>query len=421
MMQYPKTLRTKPEIPIRILRIIARLNVGGPSIQAITLAKDLSSDGYKSLLVTGKVGTNEEDMGYLAREKDVKPITIVELGREISLLNDIRAFLVLRRIVRKFKPHIVHTHTAKAGTVGRLAAVSVNLTSFRSRRIKIVHTFHGHVFHSYFKSYKTFIFVLIERVLAKFTSRIIVISNLQKIDICSRFKIAADKKVNIIPLGFDLSKFGKDKKTRKIVRAKYLNSNSKNKFLVGIVGRLTDVKNHSLLIRAFKVLKDRKVDYFKCILVGDGELKESLMSEVLKLGLKDSFIFVGWQKDMPSLYQAFDVVVTTSRNEGTPVTLIEAMASGIPVAATDVGGVRDLFGSLEGESDQGFSLAQNGILIRPGDAEAVANALMFLFNEKERAERMAERARDFIQKNYSFDRLSYDIRSLYRELVPDNH
>jgi glycosyltransferase involved in cell wall biosynthesis len=406
---------------MRILRIIARLNVGGPSIQAITLTNDLSSNGFKSVLVTGQVGSDEEDMEYLAREKGVNPIKVPELGREISIINDIKAFFAIRRIIRDFKPQIVHTHTAKAGTLGRIAAVSVNLTSVRSR-IKIVHTFHGHVFHSYFKSYKTKIFMFIEKVLARFTHKIIVISNLQKIDICNRFKIANEKKVRVIPLGFDLTNFGKNRKTAKIIRSKYLGEISEKKYLVGIIGRLAPIKNHSLLIKAFKVLKDRKKDHlFQCIFVGDGELREKLMNEVLELNVNDLIVFAGWQKDVAAFYNAFDAVILTSKNEGTPVTLIEAMASGLPVAATDVGGVRDLLGSVENETDEGFTISQNGILIRPEDEEAVANALMFLLNEKEKSQRMASNAKGHVKKNYSFERLSNDIKLLYRELVPENN
>jgi glycosyltransferase involved in cell wall biosynthesis len=402
----------------KILRIIARLNVGGPAIQAITLTSELSSTGYQTMLVCGNVSPHEGDMAYLAAKKGVQPFAVPELGREISVVHDWKAFLALRKIIRQFKPHIIHTHTAKAGTLGRLAALSINLSHKHKTKISVVHTFHGHIFHSYFGFLKTSAFVQIERLLARFTDRIVVISELQKRDICNRFKVAKREKVKVIQLGFDLSNFKDCMKYRRSVRQKFLRNDPKEAFLVGAIGRLTPVKNHSLLLKAIKQLNDQgRGDSFRFLIVGDGELRRDLIKEASDLGLQDQVIFVGWQQDMPPVYGALDAVVITSKNEGTPVTLIEAMASDKPVVATDVGGVRDLLGGTKGAVHGAFELARNGILVPSGDAKAFADALIFLQENREICARIASNSKDFVERQYSIERLLDDIKSLYEELI----
>ena len=404
--------------PIRILRIIARLNVGGPAIQTITLTSELSSGGYQTMLVCGNVSPHEGDMAYLAAKKGVQPFAVSELGREISVVHDWKAFLALRKIIRRFKPQILHTHTAKAGTLGRLAALSVNLSFREKTKIRVVHTFHGHIFHSYFGFLKTSVFIQIERLLARFTDRIIAISEIQRRDICDRFRVAKRDKVRVIQLGFDLSNFNDCMKYRRAVRKKYLSREFKEAFLVGAIGRLTPVKNHSLLLKAIKHLKGQdKGDSFRFLIVGDGELRTDLIKEASDLGIQDQIIFVGWQKDMPPIYGALDAVVITSKNEGTPVTLIEAMASEKPVVATDVGGVRDLLGGSRRQVHGAFELARNGILVPPGDAKTFADALMFIQENREICARIAKNSKDFALEQYSSERLLDDIKSLYDELI----
>jgi glycosyltransferase involved in cell wall biosynthesis len=403
--------------PIRILRIIARLNVGGPAIQAVSLTSGLSPDRYQTLLVCGKVSASEGDMAYLAEEKGVRPFFIPELGREISLADDLKCFFALRRIIRRFRPHIVHTHTAKAGTLGRLAAMSINATSGCERKISIVHTFHGHVFHSYFSALKTFAFIHIEKLLARYTDRIVTISPLQKRDISDRFRIAGREKVNIIRLGFDLSDFSNcDRKGAKL-REKYLLKGASDKFLVGIIGRLAQVKNHQLLLKAVMWLKKwGKADLFGFLIVGDGELRQDLENETRNSGLQEEIIFTGWHKEMPPVYGALDAVALMSKNEGTPVTLIEAMAASKPVVATGVGGVRDLLGKTREKRANGVQLADNGILVPPEDAEALAHALLFLLENRKKIDQMTMNARDFVSRKYSLKRLIDDIENLYVEL-----
>ncbi len=405
--------------PIRILRIIARLNIGGPAIQAVFLTRFFSNAHYQTMLVCGKVDSSEGDMGYLAKEKGVTPHYIPELGREISLYSDLKAFITLRRIIKRFDPHIVHTHTAKAGSLGRLAVLSLLiLPRRRYRRIKLIHTFHGHVFHSYFNTIKTSVFVRIERFLSKFTDRIITISPLQKKDICHKYRIANPKKVSVIPLGFDLARFsGRDNDGEK--RTRYLSHGSDSVLLVGIIGRLTHVKNHRMFLNAVKHLESLgKGHFFKFLIVGDGVLKQELIGHSAKLGISESVSFIGWQRDMPSIYNALDIVVITSLNEGTPVTLIEAMAAGKPVIATDVGGVRDLFPGIDGKKHpKGYELTRNGILIPSGKSTILANALLYILENQETAFKMSQHARDFVLKRYSMQRLVNDMESLYSKLI----
>ena len=403
--------------PLRILRIIARLNVGGPSIQAISLA-GLLPDRYKTMLVCGTLSPHEGDMAYLADEMGVRPFVIPELGREISLVDDLKGFLALRRVIKDFRPHIIHTHTAKAGTLGRLAAFSVNMRRRPQNRIRVVHTFHGHVFHSYFSTLKTLAFILIERFLARTSNRIVVISSLQKEDICNRFRVAKEKKIRVIPLGFDLSDFKNCDQDRMALREKFIPGISEEVFLVGIIGRLVPVKNHSLLLRAMKILKDQgKLDLFRFLIVGDGELRTELSHEAGALGVRDSVIFAGWQKDMPSVYGSLDAVALTSKNEGTPVALIEAMAAARPVVATDVGGVRDLLGETGAVPPHGFQVATNGIIVAPGDEKAMATALIFLLENRGVSDQMAENSAKFVSNRYSLERLLVDVDGMYRELT----
>ncbi|MGB9439631.1 MAG: glycosyltransferase, partial [Desulfobacterales bacterium] len=326
--------------PIRILRLIARLNIGGPAIQAITLSSELAGDQYQTLLVCGSLSPGEGDMTYLAIEKGVRRFIVKELGRNISLLDDLKSLFIIRKIIKRFKPDILHTHTAKAGTLGRLAVLSLRVPIFSSKTIRVFHTFHGHTFHSYFNRLKTFIFILVERFLARFTDSIIVVSEQQKEDICDTFKIADEKKVQVIRLGFDLSVYEKNEPKEKTLVKNSGFCKSPDSLRVGIVGRMTPIKNHFMLLEAINYLRmSAKIDRFKFIVVGDGELKTILMKEAEKLNVKDAISFRGWQKDMPAVYSELDIVVLTSKNEGTPVAIIEAMAASRPVVATAVGGV----------------------------------------------------------------------------------
>jgi glycosyltransferase involved in cell wall biosynthesis len=390
--------------------LISRLNIGGPAVHAVALSTLFSEGRYRSLLVCGRVGVHEGDMSYLAASKGVKPAFVPALGRNISIGDDLESFAQVRHIIRKFNPHIIHTHTAKAGTVGRLGGWSLNLARGSRQRIKLVHTFHGHVFHDYFGPLKTMFFIQIERLLARFTDRIVVISPSQEEDICNTYRIASPSRVRVVPLGFDLSRYRAE--------SKFQETENRGPYVVGIVGRLTHVKNHRLLLEAARDLKDHAGDQdFKFLVVGDGELRMQLVKYAKTLGVEQSFVFTGWKKDMPFIYGMMDAVVLTSLNEGTPVTLIEAMAAGKPVIATDVGGVRDLLGRAERPAHEGFNLAQHGILVPSGNRKILTEAILFSSQNRALMHQKGKKARDFVLQECSLERMTKELDGLYRELV----
>jgi glycosyltransferase involved in cell wall biosynthesis len=404
--------------PIRILRAIARLNIGGPAIHVISLCERLSRDRYQTRLVCGRVGPHEGDMSYLASEKKIEPLMIGNLGREIGLLEDITALMELRSQVKQFDPHIIHTHTAKAGTLGRVTGMSLNAARRKRSRIRLVHTFHGHVFHSYFSPFKSLAFVQIERFLAKFTDRIIVVSPVQKKEICHKYSIADPAKVTVIPLGFDLQGFKAGCDSGRAVRKQFFPGAPDGICVVGIVGRLTRVKNHRMFLEAAKELMETAGgEGFRFLIVGDGELKEDLINHAKGLGVSHAVAFSGWQKDMAAAYSAMDIVALTSLNEGTPVTLIEAMAAGKPVVATEVGGVPDLLGSIDKRETEGYKVAERGLLVPPGKPRDLTKALLHFTKNREWAVQMAEKASRFACEKFSVERLVRDMESLYEELM----
>lgn len=403
---------------IRILRIIARLNIGGPAIQAIALTHHFSGPRFQSLLTCGQTSPWEGDMMYRAREIGVKPFFLSNLKRDLSFRADLYTLWSLLKIIVRFKPHIIHTHTAKAGALGRIAALLINLARLFNPSIKTVHTFHGHVFHSYFGSLKTYLFRIVEQVLGFFTDRIVVISHRQKNDICYRFKVAKSDKVQVIPLGFELNDFFEPSIAgKKALDSAWIATNYK-RYRIVIVGRLTAVKNHGMLLDAIQKLKQRgQEDQFHFYVVGDGELKESLLDKVSKLALEKSVSFMGWQQNMPAVYALMDAVVLTSLNEGTPVALIEAMASGKPVVATEVGGVPDILGQVQSGLRHGFRIWENGIGVSSGDSSALCEALLFLKNDPKTVAQLSMNARNYVYQQHSLERLFKDIEALYLQLV----
>ena len=406
------------ERPIRILRLIARLNIGGPAIQVITLSSSRLGEQYETLLVCGDINPGEGDMSYLALEQGVRPYVIKSIKRKISLFGDLKSLWVIRKIIKRFQPQIIHTHTAKAGSLGRVAALTIGIPFISAGKFRLVHTFHGHTFHSYFNRLKTFAFIQIERILAGFSDKIIVISTKQKDDICHRYKIANEKKVQIISLGFDLSKFGEIKTRPNNSTDKNADPSNPKPLRVGLVGRLTAVKNPFLFLQAARCLKDMgKIDCFRFDVVGDGELKDRVIAAAEKLGVRDFVVFRGWQKNMSSVYSKLDAVALTSKNEGTPGAIIEAMASSRPVIASAVGGVPDLIGNIIEKKTDGFQIAERGLSVPSGDAGALAAALLFIFNNVSSLEPMVRRAKEFVLANYCQDRFLKDISMLYDELL----
>jgi len=392
----------------KILRIIARLNIGGPAIHTILLTDGLDKSRFESLFVCGLIDKDEGDMSYYAVKKNVKPVFIPELRREVNLFNDITAFVKIYKIIKSVQPDIVHTHTAKAGTLGRFAAILYNsLRPFR-KRIILIHTFHGHIFEGYFSIIKTRFFIFVERILAFFTCKIITVSESLKKELIY-LKIAKENKIKIVPLGLELDNLLKI--PPRVGAA--LN--------IGIVGRLVPIKNHRLFLEAAtRVISDNHETRLKFIIIGDGELRDELKDYSRKLGISDKVGFLGWQKDPVSVYSQLDVVTLTSMNEGTPVSLIEAMASGRAVVATDVGGVRDLLGkeiNVEIKRTANFAVLERGIIVKPGDSLGVAAALNFILENNDLRKNIIDRARSFVSEAFAKERLIRDIENLYSGLL----
>ena len=414
--------RPKPEdFKIRVLRFIARLNVGGPSIHVYLLTTGLDPKRFHSTLVTGRISPQEGDMGYLFQSALEQPVIIGNLQREINPLMDTKAFMEILRLLRHEKPDIVHTHTAKAGTSARLAAIVYN--HIYNGNTHTVHTFHGHVFTGYFSQAKSSMFIWIERFLARSTDVIVAISRTQKIDLAQKFRIAPAHKIKVIPLGFNLAPFLKKGSHNEGSFRKSLGK-GKDTLLIGIVGRLVPIKNHVLFLDMAKILiNENKYLNIFFVLVGDGELRKELEALVENKGLKNHVSFCGWRRDLPEVYADLDILALTSKNEGTPVSIIEAMAAGTSVISTDAGGVKDLLGASEKETlfEKGYTVCKRGILCRNNDAAAFAGGLKCLLEmDKKKRALMTEEARDFAVQTFSNERLLQDMERLYLEMMKSN-
>jgi len=415
---YETAIDTRPSSPrIKVLRFIARLNVGGPSIHVHLLTTGLDGNRFDSSLVTGKISPQEGDMSYLFEDSsETKPIIISELQREISPVMDLKAFLQIFRILRQKNPDIVHTHTAKAGTNARLAVMMHNF--LRRKSTQTVHTFHGHVFEGYFNRVKSLSFIWIERFLARSTNVVVAISKTQKNELSEKFRIAPAAKIKIIPLGFDLKPFLESNAlTGRFREGLGINGHT---LLIGIVGRLVPIKQHVIFLDAAKIFIEQNPGIkVKFVLVGDGELREKLEAYSERKGLSDHVELCGWMRDLPEVYADLDILALTSLNEGTPVSIIEAMAASTPVIATDAGGVLDLLGPQDGgPPSDGFMICRRGILCKKGDALGFAKGLKYLATiDTSKREELVRNARTFVEQSFSKDRLVKEIEGLYLDLL----
>jgi glycosyltransferase involved in cell wall biosynthesis len=404
--------------------------VGGPAKHVAWLEAGLRECGVRSLLVAGVVPKGEDDMGYFAEGLGVKPYVIPEMSREVSPKDALTIWKLYRLMLRE-RPDVVHTHTAKAGTVGRAAGMLYKwLTPSalwgRPRRCRFVHTYHGHIFHSYYGPLKTRLFLLVEQALARLaTDRVVVISPQQLEEINARFRVGRREQFTVIPLGLDTRPFDDWRVRRAHARAEMRAGESE--MLVGIVGRLTEIKNHELFLEAAALLKERRAEdpaaggRVRFVVIGDGHLRGRLESRARALGLGDDVEFAGLRDDPEDFYPALDVVALTSHNEGTPLTLIEAMANSRAVVATAVGGVVDLLGGVaesELRRPHHWQICERGVQVRAGDAEGFADALAHLAARPELREALGERGREFVARKYSVGRLVSDVLGLYEELAP---
>lgn len=411
----------------KIVRIIARLNTGGPARHVVWLADGLRDD-FNTELVCGSVPSGEGDMSYFAAEYDVEPFIIEEMSRELSPRDIISLWKLYRKLLRE-KPAIIHTHTAKAGTLGRIAGFSYKWFTPQTligkpRRVKFVHTYHGHVFHSYYGKLKTRFFLAIEQVLAKLaTDKIIVLSEQQRREINEQFKVGKPKQFEIIGLGVDLQPFENWQNRRHILRDE-INA-APDEILIGLVGRLTEVKNHSLFLQIAKIWQERESQNprrIRFLIIGDGHLRGKLEAEASSLNLSN-VTFMGERKDAQNFYPALDVVALTSLNEGTPLSLIEAMANERATISTAVGGTIDLLGAKNGlklkddDSTKSFQIVERGILVASEDAESFYQGLRELLMDDNLRKNFGQRGKTFVYDNYSRERLISDIKRLYQNLL----
>jgi len=391
----------------KILRILNRLIIGGPSHNAVLLTKYLEPD-YDTVLVVGGKGEDEQDATHLATCLGIQPYTIPEMQRAIDPVMDRIAYKKIKEIIKIYKPDIVHTHAAKSGAIGRLAAQACKVPV-------VVHTFHGHVFHSYFTPFQSKIFVKTEKYLASRSSGIIAISNLQEQELSSIYKIAPTEKITIIPLGFNLEKFqiNQDQK-REEFRKEY--QIQPNEIAIGIIGRLVRVKNHQMFLRVIEKVLSVMPSGVRFFIIGDGDIRKSLETQLDKYNVQHTFYpeqavvaavtFTSWLIEMDQVYAGLDIVALTSFNEGTPVSIIEAQAAERPVVSTDVGGVKDIIQ----ENISGF-------VTHVDDDDNFTKYLLQLINDAALRKEMGKAGKVNVSTRYSFQRLVSDTKKFYDGLL----
>jgi glycosyltransferase involved in cell wall biosynthesis len=366
------------------------------------------SDQYKTLLVGGAKDDSEESSDFILDNLGLKPVIVEEMKREIDLKNDYAAYKKIKQIIEEFNPDIVHTHASKAGTLGRLAAVSCKVPV-------IVHTFHGHVFHSYFGKLKTAFYKNIERYLAKRSTAIIAISDIQKNELTDIHRICPAEKVHVIPLGFDLARFQENiSEKRNSFRKRY--NIDEDEIVITIVGRLVPVKNHSLFLEALKIVSERTGQKIRALIVGDGESRAEVEAKASELGIpfidgtksneKSLLTFTSWIKEVDIALAGSDIVALTSFNEGTPVSLIEAQAAGKPIVSTNVGGIENVV--IPGET---------ALLTSDNDPEEFAELLLKITENNLLRASMAEKGWKHVREKFHFTRLVSDMEKLYSKLL----
>ena len=383
---------------IKVLRIINRFNIGGPTYNATFLTKFLSDD-FETLLIGGLPEKNEANSLHILEKYGVEPLLLPEMKREPNLQSDRIALKKIKSIINEFQPDIVHTHASKAGALGRKAALSCKVPI-------IVHTFHGHVFHSYFGKVKTLIFKNIERYLAKKTAGIIAISDIQKKELCEIHKIAPKEKTKVIPLGFDLEIFQKDyEKNRTHTRNKY--EIDESTVAIAIVGRITAIKDHHYFLDVIESVFKSSNKKIKIFIVGDGNLKQEIEKRLIPMkNIGIDISLTSWIYNIAEFNAGMDIMCLTSKNEGTPVSLIEAQASNLPVVSTEVGGVADIVK----QNETGF------IIPRTNKSEFVTKLKLLIENDELR-DKMKLKGWQNVYVKYSYQRLAKDTENYYLELL----
>jgi len=386
-------------VSLSIVHVIARLNVGGAALHVLQLAREQSRRGHDVIVVAGTLAAGEESMEYVADELGVQLVRLPVLQRELSLRADPAAILALRKLIRQRRPDVLHTHTAKAGATGRLGALAAGGACPRAR----VHTYHGHVLSGYFSKRWEHLFRWIERMLAHTSGTLVAVSVEVRDDLVG-FGVAPERRFAVVPYGFDLPAWSEaDDEARQAIRAEV--GAGDETFVVGWAGRLTAIKRPLDLVRTLRVLVDNGVDAL-LVLVGDGEDRGAVEALAAELGVADRCRFVGFQKQIRPWYAAFDALILTSANEGTPVVAIEALAAGRPVVATRAGGT----GAVVRDGETGY-------LEAIGDTDALAERLATLGRDPELRRRMGARGGEDIRARFAVDRMADEIETVYRRLL----
>lgn len=391
----------------RVLRIFNRMIVGGPVLNATYLTRYMAPE-FETLMVVGEKDEHEQDATYLAQQLGVDVVTIPEMGRSINLGADWNAYRKLQKLIRDFRPQVVHTHAAKPGALGRMAAHSMGVPA-------IVHTFHGHVFHSYFNRYKSGLYIQTERWLARRTHAIVAISDQQKKELVTDFGIAPAAKFHVIRLGLDLDKFGEDQETkRNLFRSQY--GLAPDEVAIGIIGRLVPVKNHELFLQGIRHVLQHSRKKVRAFIIGDGETREQLKNSAQALGIpfsvhtdqqhKKPLVFTSWRNDVDVVMAGLDIVTLTSFNEGTPVSLIEAQAAARPIVSTRVGGIQDIV--KEGST---------ALLADSNDTPGYCSQLLRLAEDDTLRLGMGKEGPSLVSSRFSYQRLVREMSALYHQLL----
>ena len=381
-------MSTTFESPIRVMRIIARMNVGGPAVQVSGLMRGINAVDFDHRLFTGYCAANEAD--YLETvATDVQAIRIEGFGRRVSVRGDIRAFIALVKEIRTFKPHIIHTHTAKAGFLGRIASIISLQPSIR------VHTFHGHLLNGYFGSFKRLLVVIAEKILAIFTDQLLAVGDKVRQDLLQA-GIGSKEKFGLMPPGLEIKKM--PAKDESLISLGLRNTRIQCAF----IGRVTQIKRPDRFLDVVSEVKKRdlKLDFF---IAGDGELLEACRKRISNQDLPVKVL--GWQNDIEKILSAADIVLLTSDNEGTPLSLIQAGMAGLPVVSTNVGSVPEVV--LDGTTG----------IITTLDTQKITNALEKLTGSKDLREKLGAAARVFTLQTFGVERLVNDHEVLYKKLL----
>ncbi len=419
-MTSPNQNRIPPE-PIRVLRLIARLNVGGPARHVASLMTGLDPKDFAQTLVAGRVQAGEDDMGPQLRAQGIAYQELAGLGRALHPLRDLASLWAVLRLMLRLRPQIVDTHTAKAGTIGRAALLLYRpLARLTGRPVpRAIHTFHGHTFHGYFSPLATRLFLAIERFLAQHaTWRIVAISPRQFREICQDYGVGRPEQFAVLPLGIDLAPFADPAAGRAGFRQEL--GVDADEFLVGAVGRVAPVKNYGLLLETAAALRSQRPELYaraRFALIGGGDPADLavLRDQAAALGVSERVLFCGNCSDPGRFMAGLDALVMTSLNEGTPMAILEAGACGAAVAATAVGGIPDLLGESEAVAQQGYDLRPRGLTAPSGEAPALAAALARLIDEPALARRLGASLQEMVWSGYDQARLIADTARLYRQ------